>query len=184
MSEFSDKRSSVILSVGRLTPIKGYPVLLAAFQKVIKNIDSRLIIIGGRNDQYLEELKAIADDLEISEKVCFVGEKCNPYAYMRQSDLFVLASNTEGFGVVLIEAMACSLPVVATATAGAAEVLANGRYGQLVPVGDSQKLACSIIKELKNQRQHHQFVDYTNQFDRSQIVKLYISYMSQDSKRK
>jgi len=180
---FTDKSSPVIIAVGRLNPLKGYPVLLVAFERVIKEIDSRLIIVGGRNDQYLQELKTLVSGLGIAQKVSFVGEQSNPYAYMFQSDLFVLASNTEGFGVVLIEALACSLPVVATATAGAIEVLANGQYGQLVPVGDSRKLASSIIKELKNQRQNNQFDDYVNQFERSQIVKLYISYMLQNSKR-
>lgn len=96
-------------------------------------------------------LEYLIKELKLENDVSLLGFVENPYAYMQRSDVFVLSSRWEGFGNVLVEAMACGCPVVSTnCPSGPAEILGNGEYGILVPVGDVEKMAKSIIKILTN----------------------------------
>lgn len=117
-----------IVSVGRLTDVKGFRQLILSFNellKIEKNVS--LIIIGeGENRQPLEDL---IQQLGIEKHVFLLGFKHNVYAYIEECDLFVLSSINEGFGNVIVEAMACGLPVVSTAClAGPAEILGSETY--------------------------------------------------------
>ena len=77
----------------------------------------------------------------------------NPFAYMARAGVFALSSITEGFGMVVAEALACGCPVVSTdCPSGPAEILADGRYGTLVPVGDHRALGDSILHALDSLR--------------------------------
>lgn len=134
-------------SVGRLHPSKGYDTLLKSMPLVIKEFPSvKLIIIGdGIQRKYLEGL---CFDLGISEQVIFLGRKtpAEVIYFLKNIDLFVLASNWEGFGLAVIEAMACAKPVVATNVGGVGEIIDAGETGFLVPPQDPQKLAENIIR--------------------------------------
>lgn len=90
-------------------------------------------------------------ELDLSEDVSLPGFVNNPYAYMSRAAVFVLSSLFEGLPTVLIEALAVGTPVVATnCESGPAEILANGRYGKLVAIGNIQELAQAIIETLTN----------------------------------
>ena len=100
----------------------------------------------GRDRKTLEDL---AQALGIARDVDFIGFVSNPYALMSRASVFVLSSAWEGFGTVLAEALACGCPVVSTdCPSGPAEILANGAYGRLVPVGDDAALADAILATL------------------------------------
>jgi glycosyltransferase involved in cell wall biosynthesis len=137
----------LIGSVGRLHPSKGYDTLLKSMPQVIKEFPSvRLIIIGdGIQRKYLEGL---GSDLGISEQVIFLGRRtpAEVIRFLKNIDLFVLASNWEGFGLAVLEAMACARPVVATNVGGIGEIIDAGKTGFLVPPRDPQKLAENIIR--------------------------------------
>ena len=101
---------------------------------------SRLMLLGA--GPMLDELRGLATSLGIAEHVSFEGFVPNPLPYMRAADAFVLSSRSEGFGNVLVEAMGCGTPVISTdCPHGPAEILANGRYGILVPPRDPDALA-------------------------------------------
>ena len=102
--------------------------------------EARLLILGsGPLD---EALRAQAAALELDKSVCFVGFQANPLPWLRRADAFVLSSRSEGFGNVLVEAMACGTPVISTdCDHGPREILQDGRYGVLVPPRDPQALA-------------------------------------------
>jgi glycosyltransferase involved in cell wall biosynthesis len=94
-------------------------------------------------------LLRLARDLGVAGDVALPGFVGNPYAYMSRAALLVLSSAWEGFGNVLVEAMSCGCPVVSTDCAsGPAEILQDGRYGPLVPVGDTDALANAIAATL------------------------------------
>ena len=146
---FSDPQIPLILGAGRLLNQKDFPTLLRAFSLVLKAMPARLAILGeGKDRRKLEEL---AKELGISDKVAFLGFQKNPFKYMKNASVFVLSSMHEGFGNVLIEAMACGTPVVSTdCKSGPSEIIENGKSGILVPVGDYQSLSKAIIKVLSD----------------------------------
>jgi glycosyltransferase involved in cell wall biosynthesis len=95
------------------------------------------------------ELQALIDALGLSARAHLPGQRANPYAYMQRARVFALASRFEGFGNVLVEAMACGAPVVSTdCPVGPREILDHGRYGRLVPVADEAALAAAIGRSL------------------------------------
>ena len=139
----------VILAAGRLSKQKDFPTLLTAFARLRERCPARLIVLGkGRLRLVLESQ---AKDLRISEHVDFPGFARNPYAFMAKASLFVLSSRYEGLPTVLIEAMACGCPVVSTNTPfGPEEILEDGRWGELVPIGDAKALSEAMLRALEN----------------------------------
>jgi len=141
------KNRPVILWVGRIETSKGLQYLIGAFERVLTEMDARLIIVGEGSDQ--GRIHDLVMQKGLQEKVLFAGYDPNPYRYMLRSDVFVFPSLCEGFGLVLAEAMACGLPIVsADCVAGPAEILENGKCGILVPVGDEKSLANGILRIL------------------------------------
>jgi glycosyltransferase involved in cell wall biosynthesis len=151
---FHPGEPSVILGVGRLTEQKDFPTLVRAFARVRGQRTVRLVILGEaltpeRTAARTTELRDLAASLGVADDLDLPGFVPNPYAYMGRSALFVLSSAWEGFGNVLVEAMACGCQVVSTdCPSGPSEILAGGHYGPLVPVGDDAALAAAIIRQL------------------------------------
>lgn len=133
----------VIMSVGRLTRQKDFPSLIKAFALVRKNRRVRLLILGEGEER--QALEALVAKVGIGNDVSLPGFVINPYPYMARASLFVLSSRWEGLPGVLIEALYCGTPIVSTdCPSGPREILADGRYGQLVPVGDVDALVQGI----------------------------------------
>jgi glycosyltransferase involved in cell wall biosynthesis len=135
-------RGARIVHVGSLKPVKNHPLLLRAFA-LIPEPQARLMMVG--TGQGEADLRALAGDLGIAGRVIFAGFHSDPTPFYRTADLFVLSSDYEGFGNVIVEAMACGTPIVSTdCPSGPAEILEGGRYGRLVPVRDPAALAAAI----------------------------------------
>src|SRR5690606_37626457 len=130
----------VLVAAGRLVPQKNFPLLLAAFAQLRAQRPARLLILGEGRER--PRLEAAAHELGIAADVALPGHVDNPYAAYARASLFVLSSDWEGLPTVLIEALACGCPIVATdCPSGPAEILQGGRYGSLVPMGDAAALA-------------------------------------------
>jgi glycosyltransferase involved in cell wall biosynthesis len=137
----------VILGAGRLSREKDFPTLLRAFALVRARRMARLMIIG--EGQERAALHRLASTLGVGDDVLLPGFQQNPFAFMKAADLFVLSSTHEGFGNVLLEALAAGCPVVSTdCPAGPGEILEGGRFGRLVPVGAPEAMAAAIIDTL------------------------------------
>lgn len=144
---FSPNQPPVILGVGRLEQQKDFPTLIQAFAQVQQQRAVRLMILGEGSER--KHLEALVQELGMKENVAFPGFVDNPYAYMAQASVCVLSSIWEGFGNVLVEAMAAGTPVVSTdCESGPAEILANGHYGKLVAVRDIKGMAEAIVNTL------------------------------------
>jgi glycosyltransferase involved in cell wall biosynthesis len=140
----------VILAIGRLAKQKNFALLINAFGRISQDHDVRLIILGeGKlRDELQDQIKALG----LEDKVDLAGYKKNPYAFLKRADVFVLSSSWEGFGNVLVEALALGKTVIATdCPSGPAEILQDGKYGTLVASGDVQALADSLIQAPLNQ---------------------------------
>ncbi|MEM1065144.1 MAG: glycosyltransferase [Pseudomonadota bacterium] len=139
---------SRILSVGTLKSQKNHALLIDAFARLPMS-HARLMLVGtGKRE---DALRARAQELGVSERVIFAGFHADPRPFYTSADVFVLSSDYEGFGNVIIEALAAGTPVVSTdCPSGPAEILENGRYGRLVPVGDAIALSAGIADALND----------------------------------
>jgi glycosyltransferase involved in cell wall biosynthesis len=139
----------VVLGVGRLVDQKDFSTLIRGFSILRENHHAKLVIYG--DGEKREELENLVDDFNIINDVMLPGFTNNPYKYMANSDIFVNSAKHEGFGNVIIEAMACGCPVVATDCPGApAELLGHGKYGRLSNIGDPESLAMEMEAMLEN----------------------------------
>ena len=137
----------VVLAVGRLNPQKDFPTLIKAFAQVCQNHAARLLILGEGSER--PALESLIEKLGLTNQVSLPGFVINPYSYMARAHVFVLSSRWEGLGNVLIEAMYCGTPIISTdCPHGPREILQDGKYGQLVPVGDVAALAQAIKRSL------------------------------------
>jgi glycosyltransferase involved in cell wall biosynthesis len=146
---FSEHQAPVILGVGRLSKEKDFSTLIRAFALAIKQRPLKLMILG--QGEELTKLKNLVVELKLVDDVDFVGFVANPYAYMTKAKMLVMTSLFEGFGNALVEGMLAGIPVVSTdCVSGPSEILAGGKYGKLVAVGDEYGLATAMIASLKN----------------------------------
>ena len=137
----------IVLGAGRLVEQKSFATLIRAFARLRSRRQARLYIIG-EGDQR-PQLFALACRLGVEEDVHMPGFVDNPFAYMGEADVFVLSSQWEGFGNVLVEAMACGTPVVSTdCPSGPSEILEDGKWGRLVRVGDEAMMAKAICRAI------------------------------------
>lgn len=148
-SWLNENAPPLVLAAGRLTPQKDFATLIHAFKKLLKKRACNLIILG--EGELRPDLEKLIKDLGLEENVQLPGFVDNPYAWMSKADLFVLSSISEGFGNVIVEAMACGTPVVSTdCPSGPNEILEDGKWGELVPPGKPDLLAGAIANSLEN----------------------------------
>jgi glycosyltransferase involved in cell wall biosynthesis len=159
-AEEGDKKGSAVklIAVGRLAYEKGFDLLLRALKKVSNRgvAGWELNILG--NGSLREELEKLNTKLELENQVHFLGHVPNPYPYMARSDLFVHASRWEGFGMVIVEALALGVPVIATSCPGGPkEILDSGGYGRLVPPENLDALAEAIEELIINPEERKKY---------------------------
>jgi glycosyltransferase involved in cell wall biosynthesis len=144
---FFSGSAPVILSMGRLVPQKNFATLLHAIAIARKSKDVRLLVIG--TGPLEAALLLVADRLGIADAVRLIGPVPNPFPIMKRSAAMVLPSWWEGSSNVLLEAVACDMPIVASRTAGnAAEVLGENSYGLLVDPANADEMAAAILRQI------------------------------------
>lgn len=144
---FDDPAAPVVLSVGRLHPQKDQATLLRAFARVARSRPARLVVLGEGPER--ARLAELSRELNVSQQVQFPGDVRPAFPWMARARVFVLSSAWEGLSMVLLEAMACGTPVVATdCPHGPGEILEGGRWGRLAPPGDWRALADAILATL------------------------------------
>ena len=145
----NDPNKKLILAVGRLSVEKDYETLLSALALVRQKSNAYLVILGEGNCR--GALETLIAELGLQNHVEMLGFQPNPFPWMAKCDVYVLSSATEGFPNSLVQAMACGAKVVSTdCKHGPKEILDNGRYGTLVPVGNDRELANAIVEALGN----------------------------------
>lgn len=165
----------VILAVGRLVPLKGFDVLIRAFAQMRATYPARLLILGDGPER--PRLESLREELGLEDDIKLPGWVHNPVRYMQRSALFVLASESEALSMVLIEALACGCPVVATdCPTGPSEVLEGGRYGPLVPVGDVPALARAMKNTLQQPLSTELLVSRGQEFSTERCTAAYIAF--------
>jgi len=144
-----NKKFPVLCAASRLSPEKNLTLLLKTFSIVRREVESYLLLVGDGIERGM--LEDIAIRLGVGGSVFFIGEKENVFPYIYHSDVYLHSCLFEGFPNVIIEAMACGTPVIATdCPYGPREIIGDNRYGVLVPMNDPDSFATAIISLLKD----------------------------------
>lgn len=172
--KFFDEDKKIIINIGRFIEQKDHKTLLKSFSLVRNIYDAKLIILG--DGEKKEEIERMIQKLDLKDHVSLLGFVNNPHAYLSKSDLFVLSSKWEGFGNVIVEALGQGVPVVSTnCPFGPSEILKDGKYGNLVPVGDEKSMANAIINQLKHRDYNkHELINRAKCFEVNRIGKQYL----------
>jgi N-acetylgalactosamine-N,N'-diacetylbacillosaminyl-diphospho-undecaprenol 4-alpha-N-acetylgalactosaminyltransferase len=181
-----DKKSFTFITIGRLDIGKNHQLIINA----MKDMDAKLYIIG--DGKLRKELAKQIKNLNLINKVFLLGHQKNPYKYLSKADCFVFSSNHEGFPNVLVEALACGLPVISTdCQSGPREILAPNsdmhfqlnkdmelaKYGILTPIENSKSLIKAMNLIMYNQDLQESYINKSkqraNDFNLKNIVKKY-----------
>lgn len=161
-----------LVSVGRLSKQKGYDRLLRVFKRLNDEaLDLQLSIIGS-GEKY-NELNNYIEKNNLKDKVFLLGYRENPYKYVKNSDLFVCSSISEGFSLVIAEAMAVGVPVISVNCPGPNEVLGFGKYGMLVN-NDEDSLYDGIKELIENKYLYDNYKIKGNERGKSFLVRKFI----------
>lgn len=137
------------ICVARFYEQKNHALLLRAFKKVVDvKKTARLVLCG--DGPLLPKMMKLAEDLGVASNIYFAGHVNDPYPYLLDSRVFVLSSNYEGNPISILEAMDCSLPIIATAVGGVPDVVKNGWNGITIPKGSESSLASAMLKSITN----------------------------------
>lgn len=170
--------------VGRLTDQKGYPYILQALPEIVKHIPKVLLQIVG-DGELKEDLLILVDNLGIKDQVQFLGVRDDVPALMQRWDLFVLPSLREGLPTVVMEAMVCEVPVIATDIPGTNELVIDDDTGILIPVKDITSLQNAVLKMYNSPDLRIKFLSqakkHVSQFDIGNIAKQYINLYTQEN---
>lgn len=144
ISKFNLPPGHIIAStVSYLRPFKNPDILVEAFRDLkTRNVPVRLFVAGG--GEMLPDLKELSKKLDVEDYIHWLGNVSDPKSLLQASDMFLLVSTGEAFGLVLAEAMACAVPIVGTRSGSLPEVVAEGQTGLLVPARNYEELATAI----------------------------------------
>jgi len=139
-------RRPVIVAAGRLAAVKNFPLLVEAVALLRHEMPASLFILGEGDQE--AELRRLIHDRGLDDSVHLCGFRTNPWSYIARADVFALTSRYEGFGNVIVEAMACGVPVVATSSPGTREIVTSGANGLLVDDHDPAAFAAALASLL------------------------------------
>jgi glycosyltransferase involved in cell wall biosynthesis len=169
----------VLLNIGRYTKAKSQKDLIPVMNKVTDRYPEATLLIVGYGELSNKLVKQI-DRAGLSDNIYVTGRAESVYRYYKAADIFVLSSRTEGFGIVNLEAMCAKLPIVATDIPAVREIVQHNKTGELVPIGNYEQMANSIIKilsdkDIMKKYSEHGFTRAKEKFDVSFMAEQYLS---------
>lgn len=173
----NSNNTPLIVGMGRFHPLKRFEDLIDAFALVEKKQEAKLVIFGdySKNLDYYKALKNRVTEHNLEDDVYFPGFVENPYKYLSKASVVVLTSEYEGLPGVLIQALACGCPVVSTdCPSGPNEILENGKYGELIEVGDIVGLSKKIELVLKQPRSKEENINRGKMYSMDNSVNLFL----------
>jgi glycosyltransferase involved in cell wall biosynthesis len=164
-----NKQETILIAAGSLVVWKGFSDLISALSHVQKTRIARLIILGDGPER--DSLQTLIDSLGLGGSVKLLGYVDNPLKYFSRSDIFVLSSHVEGLPNVLVEAMMCGCtPVSTNCPTGPREVLQDGKYGYLSPVGDPIALAEAIVRAIDKPISARRLTEAVKPFSKNEVL--------------
>lgn len=173
------QKENYCISVGRLSDEKDYGTTIKAFKLLKKkNIKEKLYIIG--DGDIKEKLKNMIKENNLEDQIFLLGAKENPYIYMKYADLFIHSSRTEGFGLVIAEAMHIGIPVICSNfKVGAYELVGKENNGEIFEIGDYETLALKIEGLLKDEDKKKEYIIKSKKI----VKKFYVENIMKEYKK-
>jgi N-acetyl-alpha-D-glucosaminyl L-malate synthase BshA len=147
--QFADASEKLLVHLSNFRPVKRVLDVVEVFGRVAKAVPSRLMLIGDGPDRSAAEHLALR--LGVADRIHFLGKQDNVNELLPLADLMLMPSEMESFGLAALEAMACSVPTIATRVGGVPELVDDGVNGMLFPLGDVESMAAAAINLLKDQ---------------------------------
>ncbi|MDG1689993.1 MAG: N-acetyl-alpha-D-glucosaminyl L-malate synthase BshA [Flavobacteriales bacterium] len=145
---FAPSNEKVICHVSNFRKVKRIEDVIIAFEGISKEIDAKLLLVGDGPER--ARLEQISRNSKFSKNIFFLGSLKSTKEVLNISDLFILPSSKESFGLSALEAMACGVPVIASDSGGIPEVISHGESGLLNSVGDTYQMTKNALKLLSN----------------------------------
>jgi N-acetyl-alpha-D-glucosaminyl L-malate synthase BshA len=152
---YAPNGEKLLIHASNFRPVKRTDDVVRVFARVQELIPARLVLIG--DGPQLRTTQQLVSDLNLSEKVHFLGEQDQLEPLLSCADLFLLPSEQESFGLTALEAMNCGVPVIATDIGGLPELVAHDETGYLFPIGETERMAEAAAALLRNHEQHERF---------------------------
>jgi N-acetyl-alpha-D-glucosaminyl L-malate synthase BshA len=172
----------ILVHTSNFRPVKRVPDTIRIFEKVQKEIPSKLILVGDGPDR--SECERLSRQLDLCDTVKFLGKQEGLVEILSSSDLFLIPSQSESFGLAALEAMACGLPVISSSVGGLPELVRHNETGFIAEIGDVDRMAKYALELLSNNKKYKLFSENSRQravdkFDKSIVVPLYEEYYEQ-----
>ncbi|UCH65192.1 MAG: N-acetyl-alpha-D-glucosaminyl L-malate synthase BshA [Ignavibacterium sp.] len=169
----------VLVHTSNFRVVKRVPDTIKIFEKVRKIIPSKLILVGDGPDR--SECERLCRELDLCDSVKFLGKQEGLVEILTSSDLFLIPSQSESFGLAALEAMACGLPVVSSSVGGLPELVKHNETGFIAEIGDVDRMAKYVVDLLNNEKKYNLFSRNSrkravDKFDKSKIVPIYESF--------
>jgi len=172
----------ILVHTSNFRPVKRVPDTIKIFEKIQREIPSKLILVGDGPDR--SECERLSRQLDLCDKVKFLGKQDGLVEILSSSDLFLIPSQSESFGLAALEAMACGLPVISSSVGGLPELVKHNETGFIAEIGDVDRMAKYALELLGNDKKYKLFSENSrqravNKFDKSIVVPLYEEYYEQ-----
>ena len=166
----------ILIHTSNFRPVKRVPDTIRIFEKVHKEIPSKLLLVGDGPDR--SECERLCRELNLCEHIKFLGKQEALVELLNAADIFLIPSQSESFGLAALEAMACGLPVVASSVGGLPELVKHNETGFIAEIGDIDRMAKYVIDLLSNDKKYQIFSTNArnravNLFDKSKIIPIY-----------
>jgi len=175
----ASKGEKILVHTSNFRPVKRVTDTIKIFEQVQKEVSAKLILVGDGPDR--SECERLCRELKLCDKVKFLGKQDGLVEILNSSDVFLIPSQSESFGLAALEAMACGLPVISSSVGGLPELIRHNECGFIAEIGDIDRMAKYVIDLLTNERKYELFSTNAreravNMFDKNKVVPLYEDY--------
>jgi N-acetyl-alpha-D-glucosaminyl L-malate synthase BshA len=172
----------ILVHTSNFRVVKRVTDTIRIFEKVQKEIPAKLVLIGDGPDR--SECERLCRQLELCDKVRFLGKQDGLVEILASSDLFLIPSQSESFGLAALEAMSCGLPVISSSVGGLPELVKHNETGYIAEIGDVSRMAKYSIELLSNEKKYRLFSESArqravNKFDKNKVIPLYEEHYKQ-----